>query len=153
MVSNYLLDTLNLAGTLIATGTALIVSIYLVSKFTLSALAAWFAPPAAFFRRRAQAWQAWRERMRARSFRRARERDRKRMETAQTTRRTKKKEKTAIIPEPETEPVAAAGVAADTPPWQTHEEQPEDRGFAEIQEIPICQVEDLPPVPPPVRSR
>ena len=36
-----------------------------------------------------------------------------------------------------------------TPPWQT-EEEPVENEFAELHEIPICQVEDLPPVPPPV---
>ena len=46
-------------------------------------------------------------------------------------------------------PAASAEPGDQTPPWQTEEERVENE-FAELHEIPICQVEDLPPVPPPV---
>jgi len=48
VVGRWLLDSLNLAGALVATGTAVVVSVYLVSSFTISRLnvwAAWFRVP------------------------------------------------------------------------------------------------------------
>ena len=63
-LANYLVDSLNLAGALVATLTAVIVSVYLVSSFTLAKLGAWCAGPMGWFRRRAAAWRARRERKR-----------------------------------------------------------------------------------------
>ncbi len=150
VLATRLVDALNLAGAVVATVTCVIVSIYLVSTFTLAKLAAWLAGPAAWFGRRIDSWRQWRERMRQRSIEKARERDRRRREAAQATRRTKapaRVETATLAPLP-VEP-AQPGTVDDTPPWQTAEEPPAGE-FAELQEIPICQVEDLPPVPPPV---
>jgi S-DNA-T family DNA segregation ATPase FtsK/SpoIIIE len=63
-LAGYLVDSLNLAGALVATLTVVIVSVYLVSSFTLAKLGAWFAGPMGWFRRRAEAWRARRERKR-----------------------------------------------------------------------------------------
>ena len=46
-LANYLVDSLNLAGALVATATAIVVSVYLVSTFTLARLGEWLAPPIA----------------------------------------------------------------------------------------------------------
>ncbi|HWC97023.1 MAG TPA: DNA translocase FtsK, partial [Candidatus Sulfopaludibacter sp.] len=156
VLASRLVDSLNVAGAVVATATTVIVSIYLVSTFTLAKLAAWLAGPMAWWQRRLDAWTAWRERMQLRSLEKARERDRKRQEAAaaQSTRRNRKKEQPAVEAPQEAAPVAMATLrpapAVDnTPPWEP-EEEPGESGYAEIQEIPICQVEDLPPVPPPV---
>ena len=152
LVASRLVGSLNVAGAVVVTATTIIVAIYLVSTFTLAKLAAWLEGPWAWCKRRAKAWQAWRERVHERSLQRARERDQRRMEAAQARRGSRKKEKAAPAqePTPASVPVsAAASVVEETPPWQAEEEPGED-GFAELQEIPICQVEDLPPVPPPV---
>jgi S-DNA-T family DNA segregation ATPase FtsK/SpoIIIE len=126
-LANYLVDALNLAGALVATATAVIVSVYLVSTFTLARLGEWLAGPIGWSRRRAEAWRAWRERVHARSIEKARERRRKRLE------------KTA---------------AADTPPWQPPpepapaalaEEPPSEAVYTALEEIPICPIEDLEP--------
>ncbi|MGA2771268.1 MAG: DNA translocase FtsK 4TM domain-containing protein [Bryobacteraceae bacterium] len=64
-LANYLVDSLNLAGALVATATAVVVSLYLVSTFTLARLGEWFAGPIAWFQRRAAARgarRAWRKR-------------------------------------------------------------------------------------------
>jgi S-DNA-T family DNA segregation ATPase FtsK/SpoIIIE len=68
-LANYLVDSLNLAGALVATATAIVVSLYLVSTFTLARLGEWFAGPIAWF-----------QRLRARSIEKARERQRRRPE-------------------------------------------------------------------------
>ena len=157
VLATRLVDSLNVAGAVLATGTTVIVAVYLVSTFTLSKLGEWLAGPVAWWQRRLDAWAAWRERMQQRSLEKARERARKRQEAAQATRRSKRKEQTQPVSAPEAAPVAemapvAATAGDNTPPWETepNEEQPEEGGYAEIEEIPICQVEDLPPVPPPV---
>jgi S-DNA-T family DNA segregation ATPase FtsK/SpoIIIE len=78
ILATYLVDSLNVAGALLATLTALIVSIYLVSTFTLAKLAGWLAGPAAWFQRRAGDWRKFREHMHARSVEKAKERAAKR---------------------------------------------------------------------------
>ena len=123
-LANYLVDSLNLAGALVATATAIVVSVYLVSTFTLARLGEWFAPPIAWLQRRAAAWRAWRERLQVRSIEKARERQRRRPDKP---------------------------VVADAPPWQPPPapapealvEAPAERPH----EIPICPIEDVGPLP------
>jgi S-DNA-T family DNA segregation ATPase FtsK/SpoIIIE len=117
-LANYLVDSLNLAGALVATATAVVVSVYLVSTFTLARLGEWFAGPIGWFRRRAAAWRAWRERVHARSIEKARERQRSRPEKP---------------------------AAADAPPWQPPQEPAPAALADEPEEIPICPIEDAEP--------
>jgi len=133
LVAGYLVDTLNLAGALVATATAGIVSVYLVSTFTVSRFGDWFARPAAWFQRRREAWSAWREGMRQRAMRKAQENARKRRE--------RRKEKPQILPPVEQQ------APLDAPPWQTQQAaaeaaEPEPEA---IEEIPICPIEDAAP--------
>jgi S-DNA-T family DNA segregation ATPase FtsK/SpoIIIE len=145
-IATYLVDSLNLAGALVVTLTAVIISVYLVSTFTLAALSQWFAAPMAWWERRREAFGEWRERMHQRSLEKAEERARKRTAAAAAapeTRRIRRKKEEA-----EVQPVA------ETPPWETaHEPEPaavaEEPEPAEVDEIPICPIEDLPPEPVP----
>ena len=73
-LGRYLVDSLNLAGAILAAATASIVSVYLVSSFTLAKLGEWFAGPIGWFQRRADGWRRWRERMTERSIEKARAR-------------------------------------------------------------------------------
>ena len=123
-VANYLVDSLNLVGALLATATVVVISVYLVSTFTLARLGEWLAGPIAWFQRRAAAWRAWRERVHARSIENTRDRRRRRP----------------------AEPV----VADDAPPWQPPEEEPAPAALVEEPaEIPICPIEDASPTPAP----
>jgi S-DNA-T family DNA segregation ATPase FtsK/SpoIIIE len=148
VLARYLVDTLNLAGALLATVTTVVIAIYLVSSFTLSKLSEWLASPIAWFERRGAAWQAWRARMQARAVEKARERDRRRREQ-----KKEQKERTRRLVPQEPEPGAAAVI--DTPPWEAGTsmsgmpEQQVGPAYEPIAEIPICPVEDLPPVEPP----
>jgi S-DNA-T family DNA segregation ATPase FtsK/SpoIIIE len=148
-LGRYLVDSLNLAGAILATLTASIVSVYLVSSFTLSKLGEWFAGPIAWFQRRADGWHAWRDRMTQRSIEKARARTEKRRKATK----------------PAPEPSAAPQPAADSPPWQTTVEQvvtpartvAEEPDAAEpaVYEIPICSMEEIEPAPvpaPPTRT-
>ena len=139
LLAQYLLDTLNLAGALVAVATAVVISVYLVSTFTMASLGAWFASPIGWFRRRREAWRAWRERSRSRAIEKAREARKRRQRREEETRKI--------------QPVAQpAEAAADAPPWETREEPAPDEApveaeYATVAEIPICPIEDLEPAP------
>jgi len=122
-LANYLVDSLNLAGALLATATVVVVSVYLVSTFTLARLGKWLAGPIGWFGRRAAAWRAWRERVHARSVEKARERQPRRPDQP---------------------------VVADAPPWQPPPAEPAPAVMVEEpDEIPICPIEDAEPDPRP----
>ena len=53
-LANYLVDSLNVVGALVVTPTAIVISVYLVSTFTLATLAGWLAGPAAWFAARGE---------------------------------------------------------------------------------------------------
>ena len=124
LAAGYLIDTLNLAGALVATATAGIVSIYLVSTFSVARFGAWFARPAAWLERRREAWSAWREERRRRAIVRAEQKARKRQE--------RKKYK----------PRTVAAVEQPEPAAEAAEPEPEP---AAIEEIPICPIEEAAP--------
>ena len=158
-LATMLVDSLNLAGALLVTATALVVSIYLVSSFALSMTGRWLAGPAARMHSFADAWRAWRERRRARAADRARLRMERRAQAAINRAATmqakrQKKEQPALAAAP---PAAATVVEAsdDAPPWQTHETAAAPAASASVHEIPICPIEDIAPlsapplVPPP----
>jgi S-DNA-T family DNA segregation ATPase FtsK/SpoIIIE len=126
LAAGYLIDTLNLAGALVATATAGIVSIYLVSTFSVARFGAWFARPAAWLERRREAWSAWREERRRRAIVRAEEKARKRQE--------RKKYK----------PRTVAAVEQPEPAAEAAEPEPEPEPAA-IKEIPICPIEEAAP--------
>ena len=143
-LATWLVDSLNVAGAVLATLTVVIVSIYLVSTFTLSKLGEWFAGPIAWYERRAQAFGEWRARMRQRAVEKAMERQ----ALAMRKPRKKEKEKVAVTPAP-------GPLAGDTPPWadtpQTQQPEPGTE-YASIEEIPICQLADLEAAPAPVSA-
>ncbi len=64
VMANYLMHALNPVGAILLTITALIVSVYLVSTFTMSKLGAWLTPPLNYLRSLRQAWHAWLEKSR-----------------------------------------------------------------------------------------
>jgi S-DNA-T family DNA segregation ATPase FtsK/SpoIIIE len=148
LIGAWLVDSLNLAGAVLATATALIVSVYLVSTFTLGKLADWLKGPRAWLLRRAAAWSAWRQRRRVRAAEKMRERRARRRAAAEQTARTRAAEPPA---EQAAEPVAS-NTQEDAPPWREQtaiEEEPEPAGEeAVMEEIPICPIEELAPLPP-----
>ena len=149
VLANYLVDSLNVIGALLLTLTAIFISVYLVSTFTLATLAGWLAGPAAWFAARGEAWRAWRDRVHQQSIEKARQK-------AATRRATLRQQKV----DERTQKVAPRPSDVDgRPPWESAEhpqpaeyasvEEPSPRPgtYATIEEIPICQVEELAPVP------
>src|SRR5688572_22285899 len=139
-LATWLVDSLNVAGALLATLTVTILSVYLVSTFSLSMLSGWFAPVLAWFHRRAESWRAWRERVNQRAREKARERA--------IERRAKTELQGVKLEIPPAKTAAAAIV--DTPPWQeqSRAEVPEPEAEEEAdEEIPICPIAELEPLP------
>jgi S-DNA-T family DNA segregation ATPase FtsK/SpoIIIE len=144
----WLVDTLNVAGAILATLTATVVSIYLVSTFELAKMSEWFARPLNWLEARRAGFRAWRTRMTEQSILRAEASARKRMDAAgeSETRRTRN-EPAAAAPAGET-PAFATG--EDIAPWQTRQEEPAPPATEPepeaVEEIPICPIEEPAPV-------
>jgi S-DNA-T family DNA segregation ATPase FtsK/SpoIIIE len=154
VIATWLVDLLNIAGALLLTATAVIISLYLVSTFTLATLARWLTPSAIWLDNRVANWREWRERVQAKSIEKARERAEKRRADA-------KKERTAAL-RLKTETVAITPTPSEvegTPPWESmageiraeRTAKKDEPAHEEPEaEIPICQIEDLEPVPDPM---
>ncbi|MCX6631044.1 MAG: DNA translocase FtsK 4TM domain-containing protein [Candidatus Solibacter sp.] len=153
LLANYLVDSLNVVGALLVTLTAVVISVYLVSTFTLATLAGWMAGPAAWFRARGEAWRAWRERVYQQSIEKAREKAAARRAQARAEKPRKENERER------TQQVAPLPSDVDgRAPWDTlghsqpaeyagvEEPSPQPGTYAAMEEIPICQVEELAPV-------
>jgi S-DNA-T family DNA segregation ATPase FtsK/SpoIIIE len=150
LVADSLKHALNPAGTSVVLLTALVISTYLVSTFTLSKLEGWFAPLLAVFARMRDNWRVAAEKRREKRLRSAEERRQARyvQETEALpppvapdpaiTRRTRRQAPpvTETLPWEDSAP-AAAPVSA---PMASAEETAEVPA-----EIPICQLADQEP--------
>jgi DNA segregation ATPase FtsK/SpoIIIE, S-DNA-T family len=150
VLSDMLLNLLNLAGAVIVTITGIIVSIYLVSAFTISKLEFLFEYPARWMAILGGRWKDWRE---ARQRRRIEIRKQKALRRQQERPDPEPEVQTplstvaaaAITAEKVARRKKAATVVTETLPWETAAEpQPEPATAAADDEIPICQMEDLP---------
>jgi S-DNA-T family DNA segregation ATPase FtsK/SpoIIIE len=159
---NWLVGALNVAGAVLATLTAVIVAVYLVSTFTISKLFDWLAIPAAWFGRRRDAFSAWRDRIHQRSLekariksleRRVRKREKQSREQTGTSVEASQGSLVSNDASRDARSAAARVGSHDTPPWEDQEPAAEAE-FAEIEEIPIVPMETYhrtpePPGPPP----
>jgi S-DNA-T family DNA segregation ATPase FtsK/SpoIIIE len=66
VLADFLVESLNLTGAILATATAIFLSLYLISSFSMAKLYGWFAVPIAWWRSVmagwSQRWQDWQER-------------------------------------------------------------------------------------------
>jgi S-DNA-T family DNA segregation ATPase FtsK/SpoIIIE len=127
VMANYLMHALNPVGAILLTLTTLIVSVYLVSTFTMSKLGVWFAPPLRYLRSVRQSWHAWLDQSRRRQMEKALLRAEKR----------KRARPHAEVPAPAAE---SAAMESSGPPFDV----PGDNGEAphEPDEIPICPLDE-----------
>ena len=134
LLADYLTGSLNMAGAILLVATAWIVSIYLVSTFTVEKFVAWLAPLARVLARIGDRWNAWREQHEQRK----QEKKAARLEKA----RERQARRSAVVTEPIEKPR----------PRPTPE--PDAEPEPEVQEIPICTLEDTPPweAPAPVAA-
>ncbi len=127
LVADYLLASFNTAGAVLLDITTLVVSLYLVSTFSVDNFLSWLTPIGRLVTRIGERWIAWRERQKQLS----------------EQRHAARLEKTR---EAQAHPAAAAPVIAEKParrPQPVVESEPEPEPVA--QEIPICALEDTPP--------
>jgi S-DNA-T family DNA segregation ATPase FtsK/SpoIIIE len=116
LLADYLIGNFNMTGAILVVGTTLIVSLYLISTFTVEKFGRPFLPLIRILVNLADRWSAWREQ-------RARMAQARRSAVVE-----KREEKRRTKPTPEPEP----------------QQQPEEEA-PELDEIPICALEDTPP--------
>ncbi len=156
LAGDWLVSLANPLGAVLLAFATAILSLYLISSFSVLSLERWFAGPIRAFHAIGARWTAWRERRRAaakerEALRRAK-REQERAEKLEARKR-RRAERAARAQE-----AAAAGPSAGTPPWEEQAHIPETAGEPEpepeeaAEEIPIHVLEDLRPVaaaPPP----
>jgi DNA segregation ATPase FtsK/SpoIIIE, S-DNA-T family len=126
LLARHLIRALNPTGAILLTITALVVSVYLVSTFTVSKLAVWFAGPIRYLRALLDAWQSWREERRQRKVEKARQRAERTIE---------KRRRAKAVRQPEIAPVESSA-----PPFDLAE-VPEEAP-APSEDIPICPLDE-----------
>jgi S-DNA-T family DNA segregation ATPase FtsK/SpoIIIE len=156
LVAGELREAVNLAGAAVILVTALIVSIYLVSTFTLASLDRWFAPVLGLLNRIGNRWAATVQRRRESAIRRRREEQR----AAETPRTRKTSREDPMEEVPAAEAVEAVETASGPHAKQTPEiavserlpwDEPEPENAAPVEpeplpagEIPICRLDEIP---------
>jgi DNA segregation ATPase FtsK/SpoIIIE, S-DNA-T family len=146
-MADYLTSELNATGAIIATAAAGILSLYLVSTFSLGMLARWFSGPIS-------RWQAWRERRRVlkalRVETKARLREERKLEAQRVATEKAARKTAAKAPEPTVQPQAeivprtrrAVNIAPIPEPEPVHPTPPPEPP-PPIEDIPIRTLEDL----------
>ena len=137
LLADYLIGSLNTAGSVLLVATTWIVSLYLVSTFTMEKFMTWLAPLVRVLSRIGDRWTAWREHHEQRK----QEKRAARLEKA----RERQARRSAVVAEPIERPKTRP-----MPP----EPPREDAAKPEVEEIPICALEDTPPweAPAPVAT-
>lgn len=159
LLGTHLKASFNLAGSLVLTLTTMLVSIYLISTFTIAKLALWFAGPIAFLSRFGERWSEWADRRAARKAERARIKaeEREEKEEKRSRRRIanplpRPQAAVAEMPEPvvpAAPPLPVVEATYDnTPPFDMDEPQPAPESEEpRTAEIPICALEEQPEPP------
>jgi DNA segregation ATPase FtsK/SpoIIIE, S-DNA-T family len=146
LTADYLIEEFNITGAALLTSACAVISIYLVSSFSMSKLAIWFGPLIAWWRKRMDRFRAWRAERARIAAEKARIRAEKRAaaeaERAEKTARTRR---TKSVPD---EP--APLVEDDEPPFDMPAAAPQDEPEPEEDDIPIRELELPAPTPIPV---
>jgi S-DNA-T family DNA segregation ATPase FtsK/SpoIIIE len=170
LIAGFLRHGLNLAGSAVVLSTAFVISLYLVSTFSIASLRSMFAPVARLIASLRDSWKRFIENRRAEAKLRQEDRDAKKEakrrivweaapETAKIEATASRTSETIVVPDfaitRRTKPAAAA--ASQTAAQQTGERMPWDdpppapapaasapEPPVPTGEIPICRLEDLP---------
>ncbi len=152
LVADSLKHALNPAGAGVVLATALVISIYLVSTFTLAKLRAWFHPILNVFARIGDNWRRSKERRREAALRKMEERRQATEARALEAQRLQYEQDTATLPAPD--PSATQRThrrqpepVAETLPWDDPADEAVDAVVnpnATTDEIPICQFAETP---------
>ena len=157
--AGYLIANLNVTGAAIVTLACGIVSIYLVSTFSMSKLASWLAGPIAWWNRKIEQLRAWqverariateraRERAEKRAAKKAAEQEHAAAQAAAAADHAIEKPRPARRAKNNNDEPAIVETPLDTPPWVSPDE---------VEDIPIRDLEPEPadddPIPAPVAA-
>jgi DNA segregation ATPase FtsK/SpoIIIE, S-DNA-T family len=144
LLADYLIRNMNITGAALVTSGCIVISVYLVSTFSVARLAVWFAGPIAWWRHMGDRWRKWKlERTRlaeAKAKQRAEKRALARQAAEeQMAKAAAKKGKTV-------QPAAAKAAQPDEPPIVDPLAEPEPAPVPEaaIEDIPIRPLEPEP---------
>ncbi len=150
LIADSLKHALNAAGAAVVLATALVVSIYLVSSFTLAKLRGWFRPLFTIFDRMRDNWRRSIERRREAALQKLEQKRRAAEERALEAQRLQYEQATAMLRVPD--PSATQRTRrrpqqpeVETLPWDDPAETQASPDAGETGEIPICQLADTPP--------
>ena len=135
LLADYSVARINVAGTLLATAMALILSIYLLTQFSMAVAIGWLEIPRAAAANLGNRWRLWMDARRLRAAERARLRAEKR--SVETPAEPK-------IPRAKSPAPASASSGDDTPPWET------STVVGAHDDIPIKELEFTPGPPAPI---
>ena len=152
LVADSLRHALNPAGAAVVLATALVVSIYLVSTFTLGKLRAWFSPLFIVLARMRDNWRRSIERRREAALEKLEEKRQAAEARALEAQRLQYERDTATLPLPDlsaTQRTRRPSPESETLPWDDPAESQVVAVAAveETNEIPICQLAETPPPP------
>ncbi|HLN02901.1 MAG TPA: DNA translocase FtsK 4TM domain-containing protein [Bryobacteraceae bacterium] len=133
LLAHALVAALNRAGAVLVTLTVMVVSVYLVSTFTLSMLQGWLAAPMAWLQVPLAGIREWLEERRKRRIERRRERARLRAEERAAARAARRQPVEAMVSDPEPLPMVIEP-GEQMPAQPALDFAPED--------IPICPLEE-----------
>jgi len=153
LIADSLRRVLNPAGAAVVLATVLVVSVYLVSTFTLGRLHAWFLPLLNVFARIADKWHRAQERRREAALQKMEARRQAAEARAIEVQRVEYEEATATLPPPD--PAAtqrtrrrAPETVTETLPWEEPAPTAPRPVAAPVnttlEEIPICQLAETP---------
>jgi S-DNA-T family DNA segregation ATPase FtsK/SpoIIIE len=154
LVADSLRHALNPAGAAVVLATALVISVYLVSTFTLAKLRGWFRPLFTVFARMRVNWRRSNESRREAALRKLEEKRQAAEARALEAQRIQYEQDTATLPA--ADPSATQRTRRRLPepvvealPWDDPAEPQSapDLAAGETGEIPICQLAETPPPP------
>ncbi|HEX4137834.1 MAG TPA: DNA translocase FtsK [Bryobacteraceae bacterium] len=157
LLADSLRHALNPAGSAVVLATVLVISIYLVSTFTLAKLRGWFRPLLAVFSRMGNKWRRSMDRRREAALQKAAERRQAAEARALETQRVQYEQDTATLPAPDPTTTQRTRRRQPEPgveklPWDEPASEPQPAVAApvaapaleESAEIPICQLAQTP---------
>ena len=157
LVADSLKHALNPAGAAVVLATALLISIYLVSTFTLAKLRAWFHPLLNVFAHIGENWRRNKERRREAALQKLEARRQATLERQQAAearaleaQRLQYEQTTATLPVPDPSVTQRTRrrqpePEVETLPWDESAEAVVDPNSTTLDEIPICQLAETPP--------
>jgi DNA segregation ATPase FtsK/SpoIIIE, S-DNA-T family len=160
LLAGSLKNALNVPGAAVVLATALVISIYLVSTFTLAKVPGWLNPIFAIFGRMRDKWRRSKERRREAALQKREEKQQAAEARALEQQRVQYEEATSALPVPDPQVTQRTRrrqpeAVVETLPWddaaETQPEMPavaiEGPAPASVDEIPICQLAETPPSP------